>query len=112
MKYLQNQEEFEDLIGRGETDIDDLPPFTVVYFTAPWCGPCSRVDKNMLYSSLPHINLLICDIDKNDYTAGYCNIRKIPTFLVISKTKIIDTFSSVKTSEIIERINNLYNQNR
>lgn len=112
MKYLLNQEEFEDLIGRGGTAIEDLPPFTVVYFTAQWCGPCNKIDKELLYSSLPYVNLLICDIDKNDYTAGYCNIHKIPTFLVISKTKIIDTFSSSRTSDIIERINILYNQYR
>lgn len=103
MKYLLNQEDFEILIGKRESD-SFIPEKTVIYFTATWCGPCQKIDKDLLNRSLFTINFLICDIDQNDYTAGYCGIRKIPNFMIIYKTKIIDTFSSTNTSEIIDRI--------
>jgi len=105
MKYLMNQEEFEVLLGKKESFVP-LPDLTVIYFTASWCGPCQRIDKDTLYRSLSSLNLLICDIDQNDYTAGYCGIRKIPTFMIIYKTKIVHTFSSSNTFEIIQHINN------
>ena len=106
MKYLLNQNDFEILIGKKEVDYL-LPDITVIYFTATWCGPCQRINKDTLYDSFPNINILICDIDQNEYTAGYCGIRKIPTFMVIQKTKIIDTFSLTDTSEIIQKIKQL-----
>lgn len=107
MNYLSTQEEFERLIGKSESN-EPVPEKSVIYFTASWCGPCQRIDKTILNRSFSHINFLLCDIDKNDYTAGYCNIRKIPTFLVIYKKKIVDTFSSSNTFEIIERVNTIF----
>ena len=103
MKYLLDNEDFEILIGKKEADYF-IPEKTVIYFTATWCGPCQKIDKNLLNDSLSGINFLICDTDKNDYTAGYCGIRKIPTFMVIYKTKIITIFTSTNTSEIIAKV--------
>jgi thioredoxin-like negative regulator of GroEL len=108
MNYLSNQEEFEQLIGKSQS-VDPVPDKSVIYFTASWCGPCQRIDKEILTRSFSNINFLVCDIDKNDYTAGYCGIRKIPTFLVIYKTKIVGTFSSTNTFEIIEKVNTIFN---
>jgi thioredoxin-like negative regulator of GroEL len=107
MNYLLNQEEFEQLIGKSKSN-EPVPDKSVIYFTASWCGPCQRIDKELLNRSFSNINFLLCDIDRNDYTAGYCGIRKIPTFLVIYKTKIIDTFSSTNTFEIVERVNTIF----
>jgi hypothetical protein len=39
-----------------------------------------------------------CDIDKNDYTAGFCEIRQIPTFLMIKDKKIIGRISNSDTT--------------
>jgi thioredoxin-like negative regulator of GroEL len=109
MNYLSNQEEFERLIGKIESS-EPIPDKTVIYFTASWCGPCQKIDKEILSRSLHDINFLICDIDKNDYTAGYCGIRKIPTFLIIYKTKIVQSFNSTHTNDIIERINTIFRE--
>ena len=106
MKYLINQSEFEILIGKEESS-DIVPDLTVIYFTASWCKPCQKIDKEMLERSLNSVNFLICDIDLNDYTAGYCGIRKIPTFMVIYKKKIVKVFSSSNTNEIIQQINQI-----
>ena len=106
MKYLMNQSEFEILIGKEESS-DTVPVITVIYFTASWCKPCQKIDKEMLERSLSSVNFLICDIDQNDYTAGYCGIRKIPTFMVIHKKKIIKVFSSSNTNEIVQQINQI-----
>ena len=101
-----NQTEFEILIGKQESSVP-IPDLSVIYFTASWCGPCQKIDKEILERSLSSVNFLICDIDRNDYTAGYCGIRKIPTFLVIYKKKIIKVFSSSNTNEIVQQINQI-----
>jgi thioredoxin-like negative regulator of GroEL len=107
MKYLDDHNEFEQLIGRQEVPLGTLlPNFTVIYFTATWCGPCRRLDINAIESSVPEANWLKCDIDRNDYTPGYCNVYSIPTFMIIYDTKIVATLGSSNTVQVIEWLNN------
>lgn len=101
MKYLETQEQFEILLGKVYSD-EPLPKTTVIWFSAEWCGPCKKIKIQELMDSFNTINWLKCDIDRNDYTAGYCNIRSIPTFMVVHNKKIINTRSSSNTSEIFE----------
>ena len=99
MKYLENQTQFEQLIGRAECD-EELPFRTVIWFSAQWCGPCKRVEIDRLMSEF-QANWLKCDIDMNDYTAGYCDIRSIPSFLLIEDKKILGKKTSANTSDIL-----------
>lgn len=94
MKYLMDQAEFETLIGRGEYPNAEVPPFTIIYFTASWCGACRSIDLNALTTSFPKINWLKCDVDQNQYTPGYCAVRAIPTFIAIKNKKIVDKLQS------------------
>lgn len=105
MKYLETQDQFEVLIGKQSSD-EPLPTTTVIWFSAEWCGPCKKIRIQELMNSF-NVNWLKCDIDRNDYTAGYCNIRSIPTFMVIHNMKIISTKSSSNTTEINEWLNNV-----
>jgi thioredoxin-like negative regulator of GroEL len=98
---LQTQEQFEILIGRVPTK-DPVPSFCVVYFTAKWCGACKRLDLNKIISTAPNAFWLKCDIDENDYTAGFCGIRSIPTFLVIKDKSVIGTLGSSNTESVVE----------
>ena len=98
MKFLSH-EEFEVLIGRQPTT-ESLPDLTVIWFTATWCGPCKRINMDALQKF--RANWMKCDIDQNDYTAGFCGIRSVPSFLVVYKKKVLATKSSSNTSEILE----------
>lgn len=105
MILLHSQEVFEKLIGRGdEPDAKDIPPVCIVYFTAKWCGACKRLDLTKLVGSYPLVAWFKCDIDENEYTAGFCGIRSIPTFLLIKNKKIIGQFSNSTTEEVLNWI--------
>jgi thioredoxin-like negative regulator of GroEL len=107
MKYLLTQEEFEQLIGK-QPSTDPLPRFTVVYFTATWCGACRALDMNRLETSFPAVNWLKCDVDQNNYTPGYCQVRAIPTFLIVADTKILGTLKSNNTDQVASWITTTY----
>jgi thiol-disulfide isomerase/thioredoxin len=111
MKYLMTQEEFEVLIGRAEPteEIPPPPEVSVVYFTATWCGPCRSVRTAELEEGLKGVQWLKCDVDQNNYTPGYCEIRSIPTFLVIKNKKILGKFSSTSTETILANVTRLLN---
>jgi thioredoxin-like negative regulator of GroEL len=99
------QEHFEKMIGRAPLEDGELiPKYIVVYFTANWWGPCRSVRPDALEKGLPMVTWLKCDIDQNDYTAGYCGVRSIPTFLVIKDMAIKGKFSSTQTDVILENV--------
>jgi len=105
MRFLMKQEHFEKMIGRAPLEAgESIPRVVVVYFTATWCGPCRMVRSADLEAATPMITWLKCDIDQNDYTAGYCGVRSIPTFLVIENMKIKGKFSSTQTEVILENV--------
>ena len=92
MKLLISHIEFEQLIGLQEPEPGVvLPHFTVIYFTAKWCGPCRAFDWESIKDSLKGYTVYICDVDDNTYTPGFCGVRSIPNFLTISKTNVIRT---------------------
>ena len=108
MKYLETQDQFEVLIGKQNT-YDPVPKTTVIWFSAEWCGPCKKIRIQELMGNF-NVNWLKCDIDRNDYTAGYCGIRSIPTFMVVHNKKIVDTKASSNTSEIYEWLKDIFNK--
>jgi thioredoxin-like negative regulator of GroEL len=101
MTLLLNQEEFEILLGRIPTE-KPIPPLVVLYFTAPWCKACKKLDLPLIQGTLPKATWMKCDIDQNDYTPGFCGIRSIPTFLVIRETKIMGQLSNSNTETVVE----------
>lgn len=102
MKYLDSQEELEALIGRREHESDDeFPDLTIIWFSAEWCGPCKKIPITQLMDEFP-ANWLKCDVDRNNYTPGYCNIRTIPSFMVIYKKKILGTKACSNVLELKE----------
>lgn len=84
MTPLEEQSEFENLLKWKQGD----PEVAIVYFTAKWCGPCRSVQlEKIIRSSSDKIKWYVCDIDDNEYTAGYCSISKIPSWLAIVRGK-------------------------
>jgi thiol-disulfide isomerase/thioredoxin len=64
------------------------PPFIVViYFTAKWCGPCRAVNLDRVVNFRKDIEWMVCDVDENDYSLGYCGGRAIPSWLAIVRGK-------------------------
>jgi len=90
-----NQEEFEHLLSQDA-------PF-LVWFSAKWCIPCTKMDKAALLeaASIANIPYYYCD---NDYTPGYCSIRKFPTFVYFANKKIQASIVSSDTQTVCDWI--------
>jgi thioredoxin 1 len=103
------QDEFEQLIGRQDTPQGvELPRFTVIYFTATWCGACRRLDVPALEAAMPGVNWLKCDVDQNNYTPGFCGVRSIPTFLIVADKKIIGPYSNNQNDAVLKWVGTEY----
>lgn len=102
MNPLSQHEYFEKMIGRAPADEGEvLPSFAVIYFTARWCGACKKLKLDDIVNVTPKGTAWFkCDVDDNNYTAGYCNIGSIPTFLVIANKQVVGQLSSSNTAGV------------
>ena len=96
---LQTQEIFEEL------NSPTLKNPTLLYFTADWCGACKRVDWGFLKEEFTDLTIYKCDIDENKYTPGFCGVRSIPNFIMLTpqsekKPTLTGPFQSSDTAKI------------
>ena len=71
MKYLEENDNFEDLIKEG---------IYIVDFYAQWCGPCKMLSP-ILEGIEDKINIIKVDIDKFPLLANKYKILSIPTLI-------------------------------
>jgi thioredoxin-like negative regulator of GroEL len=102
---LETQEQFESLLNVSNKN----PSQVVVYFTAQWCGACTRLNHEEIQASNRDIVWYKCDIDQNKYTLGYCGLKQIPSFVFIKDSKFLGKFTSSNTAAVIETLNDAFN---
>jgi thiol-disulfide isomerase/thioredoxin len=75
----------------------------VVYFTATWCGACKRLDLDAVEATAKAVGLPIWKVEQtvNDYTAGFCAVRSLPTFILCTPKKIVSRLSSSATEDVV-----------
>ena len=98
MIALPSQEFLENLL-KNPSD-----PIVIILFTASWCGPCGKLDKDYLVGLSNNIKWYKCDIDENKYTPGYCGVKSIPAFLAIVNGKVKPLFTSSDTLKVTDWI--------
>ena len=103
MTPLPSHEAFEAMLRprRATEDgiLDSYPPWVCVSFTAKWCGPCKRLDKDAIAAAAPGIVWYVCDVDVVKETLGYCGLRSIPSFCLIKDGTFKDRKSGASSVE-------------
>ena len=114
---LETQEQFEQLLRPRTTNRNTIQmheekkyvPCVGIAFGASWCGPCRRLDKDLIAAKTPFVKWYYCDVDVNSYTLGYCGLKSIPSFVLLQDGYFnTNTLSNVGNNDsIIDWVNNV-----
>jgi thiol-disulfide isomerase/thioredoxin len=109
MRNFATQLEFEEYwFGRAEVvkpaGVRASDKAFFVYFTASWCGPCKRLDLDKIEAAAKSVGVPLWKVEQteNDYTAGFCDVRSLPTFVLMQPKVIVDKLSNSNTDTIVE----------
>jgi thioredoxin 1 len=74
---------------------------TILYFSAPWCGPCKVLGPRMdNLSGLFDIRKINCDVD-TEMAAKY-SVRSIPTLVLLEGDKEVRRITGVQSEEQVK----------
>jgi len=106
MTPLPSQEFLESLLKKGVPH----DPIVIIKIGAKWCQPCKRLDMEFLLSLSEQIVWYDCDVDNNEYEAGYMGVKTIPAFLAIVNGVPQKLFQSSDTMKVAEWIKGGFKQ--
>ena len=81
----------------------------ILYFSAPWCGPCKQFGPVMDRISQTGILVEKVNVDNAPAVAAAYNVRSVPTVIVVNNTGNEIGRSVGMLSE--SQVRQLYNQN-
>ncbi len=68
--------------------------WTLLYFSASWCGPCktmSPIMEGVSQKNDSHLNVIKIDVDEAQQLAAQYGIRSIPTLVLLNSGQQVDT---------------------
>jgi thioredoxin-like negative regulator of GroEL len=77
----------------------------ILYFSAPWCGPC-KTFKPLMESLQSEMSITFIDVDSSPQTAAQYNVRSVPTTILIENGMEKGRFVGVKTKEEVRALYN------
>ena len=72
----------------------------ILYFTAPWCGPCQTLSP-IMESLSGQINYEKVNVDKNQDLSIQFGVRNVPTLLLLENGEEISRLVGVQSKDII-----------
>ena len=80
----------------------------ILYFSAPWCGPCKQLSPIMDEIKLTHsdkVQIEKIDVDSNPEMSMKYNVSSIPTLVYLRNDVVISRTSGfIPKNEIIKNI--------
>lgn len=85
-----------------DAEVLKSPMPVLVDFWAPWCGPCKAMlpiidEVTKQYEG--KVKVVKMNVDENTDVPGKHNVMSIPTFLILNKGEVVDSFVGARPKE-------------
>jgi len=77
----------------------------VLYFSAPWCGPC-RAFRPVIESLQSEISITFYDVDSSPQEAAQYNVRSVPTVIVVQNGVEVGRLVGARPKEEVRALYN------
>lgn len=99
--FIESFDDFNSIIGSDN--------YTLIDFTAKWCGPCQRLAPDLEKMAEEYLN--VCsfykvDVDCNEETCCCCEITCMPTLILFKNNEIVTKYEGSDINKIKEMLNN------
>ena len=78
----------------------------ILYFSAPWCGPCRTLSPIMDQLQAEGINIEKINVDNRSDLSQMYSVRNVPTLILIDGVKELKRLTGVNSKDTIK---NWYN---
>lgn len=102
MKILTSENSIDEWLSKHE--------YSLLYFTASWCGPCkstSPVVESVSALMNERLNTIKIDVDNMQNVAKDYGIRSVPTLMLVKNDEIVDQhiggLSSLQLIQLLEQ---------
>jgi len=83
--------------------------YTLLFFTASWCGPCKRIYPFIqeIQSKIDNSILSVqkIDIDNDSSLIKTYNIRSVPSFILLCNGSYVDGLTGADKNKLVELLN-------
>ncbi len=76
----------------------------ILFFSAPWCGPCSQMKKIITEDLMKELNIEIIDISKDISMSTKYEIMNVPTFIKLEDEIIKSKTSGTVTIDMLRSL--------
>jgi thioredoxin 1 len=103
--HIEDEETFAEFIKKS---LDDTNVIVFVKYSAPWCGPCKKIQPlyEQLASSYKNCIFTCVDTDKVTDIASTYNVTSLPTFAVIKNGVYQEIMKGADSNKLQKQITN------
>lgn len=76
----------------------------ILFFSAPWCGPCRQMKTMLTDSVMAELNIEIIDISIDIDMSVKHQIMNVPTFIKLEEDKEVSRKMGAQTIESIKNL--------